>query len=109
MVKSASSQDEIEATGSLPLDYSTLLSDATVQRLRSNIAEDIINHPERTLNSVALALHTVRTLLYCRAIPANVVCMHAMPFTCTVVCRGQSIQSTSIQPCQILILIDCTS
>ncbi|XP_064405107.1 DNA helicase MCM8-like [Halichondria panicea] len=51
--------DEIEATGSLPLDYSTLLSDATVQRLRSNIAEDIINHPERTLNSVALALHTL--------------------------------------------------
>ena len=46
-------------TGSLPLDYSTLLSDATLQHSSLNMAEEITSHPERTLNSIALALHTV--------------------------------------------------
>ena len=46
-------------TGSLPLDYSTLLSDTTLQHSSLNMAEEITNCPEQTLNAIALALHTV--------------------------------------------------
>ncbi len=50
--------------GSLPLDYAALMSDALLQQSKSSIADQITNHPERTLNSIALAFHTVRTLSF---------------------------------------------
>lgn len=53
----------MEHKGSLPVDYTALLSDQSLSTAISDLADVIRNQPEATLNQMALALHTVSPYL----------------------------------------------
>ena len=52
-------QEELESSGSLPLDCTALLADTALSTTVPDLANVIRNQPEITLNQMALALHTV--------------------------------------------------
>ena len=55
-------QEEVESSGSLPLDCTALLTDTALSTAIPGLADVIRNQPEATLNQMALALHTVSLL-----------------------------------------------
>lgn len=49
----------MECSCSLPVDASVLLQDTTLALALPDLSDQLANHPESTLNAMALALHTV--------------------------------------------------
>ena len=75
-------QEELEGSGSLPLDCTALLTDTALSTAIPDLANVIRNQPEVTLNQMALALHTVSEIfplgsLYAIMVRARAVFIHA--------------------------------
>lgn len=52
-------QDDVGYTWSLPVDAAAILQDSSLTAVLPDLSEQLRNQPERVLNTMALAFHTV--------------------------------------------------